>query len=165
MYRMTKVLIKGELKALLFTWPIFPVICLYYLIMFLCGKVDVDTQVCWPIEWVTMKLLDIDRAEFLFSMVFPLLFLVWIINEYSRPLRKERAKLRKIALCIWNATINIFRILSGVSFGIWLFSFAPDLGGDITNDMLFFSLITLVISVISSIGVRLLVNHMIANDR
>lgn len=165
MHRMTKVLLKGELKALLFTWPIFPIICLYYLIMFLCGKVDVDTQVFWPIEWITMRLLDIDRAEFLFSMVFPLLLLVWIANEYARPLRKERAKLRKISLYIWNAAVNIFRILSGVCFGIWLFSFAPELGGDITNGILYFSLLTLVVSVISSIGVRLLVNHIIANDR
>ncbi|WP_421246971.1 hypothetical protein [Aeromonas sanarellii] len=163
MHRMAKVLIKGELKALLFTWPIFPIICLYYLIMFLCGKVDVDTQVCWPIEWVTMRLLDIDRADFLFSIVFPLLLIVWIINKYARPLRKERAKLRKIALCIWNAAVNIFRVLSGACFGIWLFSFAPELGGEITNDILYFSLLNLMISVIFSIGVRLLVNNVITN--
>lgn len=150
MLAIVKEFIKSEISRLLWKWPIFPGVAMAISILYYFGLVDMNTQVPQYVEFAFYLLFNIDKANLLFVLIFPFLFLMWGVTRYADLPALEHSFIVKASLFAIDRVVDVVRILSGGYFGLWIFSFIPELEVGSSIAMLKDSACFLILSVILS---------------
>lgn len=156
---------KKELFRLSYTWLIFPLFVMIFLIIYSLGFFTLESTVPAPIDrFLSEGLLDLNKIHMWLVLFFPLIAFVWLIAKTYKFTRLERTRLRKLYLFIVNQVLNIIRKLSGCFFGLWILQFYPEFGLVGSYERLIESVYFLCVATMLSVFARYMFDKFLVNE-